>query len=94
MGRAGLLGLMPCCLGLDSERQGLAVVSHARRSEEVGGYIYTVFRILSRKQLSRKRDRIHVAKWPRVVMCAQVRVAKWPRVDMSAGGYMWPFGCM
>ena len=33
----GLLGLMPCCLGLESGRQGLAVVSHARRSEEVGG---------------------------------------------------------
>ena len=40
MGRPGLLGLMPCCWGWDSERQGLAVVSHARRSEEVGGYMY------------------------------------------------------
>ena len=31
---------MHCCLALDSGRQGLAVVSHNRRSEEVGGYIY------------------------------------------------------
>ena len=43
MGRPGLLGLMPCCWGLDSEREGLAVVSHARRSEEVGGLILIPF---------------------------------------------------
>ena len=51
LGRPGLLGLMPCCLGLDSGRQGLAVVSHARRSEEVGGYIFISRNIQSYMEL-------------------------------------------